>query len=861
MKLLSNRRFLLAFIISINVLFVGGLTFGEWQYIRSSKNASIKANKDSFVAANSSLAQMTNNYLLGESHLCRSWATYLKNNKMTMEDAQKFVSHSIIDKEVTAHILNKETYSGVYAKANMTDFSDTSIEYSSNLVSKVFTSKSTELVKTSSEYTDPLNSVSSIAFYTEITLKDDVDPTLEYGAYLMRVIPTSNLGKKWVFPSSFENLSVAIVDNSSEENPTAYVFHHKSFQSTSFINYYRSYNLPSKSELENLTLELSSKDGTMYMKKDREGHLLFVSYSQIYKTDDQNTDESKEKWTIITTIPKEDIEKVSIDWLTISIIGVGLGTLFIIDLVIFFILNKSLQETTKEAESANRAKTEFLSTMSHDIRTPMNAIVGLTNIASRDQRNPELTQDALKKIALASNHLLTLINDILDISKVESGKLTLNPLSFSIVDSFENLVNISQPMVKSKNIDFNFRTHDFDYEWLYADKLRLNQIFTNLLSNALKYTEENGKVSVDIKELPSEKEGCVKLVYRVEDTGIGMSQEYIEKMYQPFTRATDSRVNSIQGTGLGLTITKQMVDLMGGTIECESEVGKGTTFTVTLDLPIDDKPNEEMVLPPIKVLIVDDDEILLKTAEDTLKSLGAQTSIATSGKQALEMIKENEKDQFKVVILDWKMPDMSGLEVSKKIKEQYNDAIPIILISAYDWSEIEKEAGDAGVNGFIFKPLFRSKIYQKIVDLLNHGEKQATPEEEVLFTGTNILVVEDNDINYEIISTLLGMHGVVCQRAENGKIAYEMIKENGVDEPFDLIFMDIQMPVMNGLDATRAIRKLDFEYAKKVPIVAMTADAFSENVAECLAAGMNGHIAKPIDLNLVLAEIRKIKNK
>lgn len=861
MKLLSNRKFLFTFIIAVNVLFVGGLAFGEAQYIRSSNNATIKANKESFVAANSSLAKMTNNYLLGESHLCRSWATYLKNNKMTMKDAQKFVSQSIIDKDVTAHILNKETYTGVYAKTNMTDFSNTSIEYSVNLVSKVFTSKSTDLIKISPEYSEPLNLVSSIAFYTEITLKDDNDPSVEYAAYLMRVVPTDNLSSKWIFPSSFKNLSVAIVDNSSAESPTAYVFHHKSFQSTSFLNYYRSYNLPSKSELDALTTALSTTDGTMYMKKDREGHLLFVSYSQIYKDDEQNKNSSKEKWTIITTIPKEDIEKVSIDWLTISIIGVGLGTLFFIDLMIFFILNKSLQEKTKEAESANRAKTEFLSTMSHDIRTPMNAIVGLTNIASRDQRNPELTQDALKKIALASNHLLTLINDILDISKVESRKLSLNPISFSIVDSFENLVNISQPMVKSKNIDFNFRTHNFIYEWLYADKLRLNQIFTNLLSNALKYTEENGKVSVDIKEIASEKEGYIKLVYRVEDTGIGMPQEYIDKMYQPFTRATDSRVNSIQGTGLGLTITKQMVDLMGGTIECESEVGKGTTFTVTLDLPIDEKPNVEMVLPPIKVLIVDDDEILLKTAEETLKSLGAQTYIASSGKQALEMIKENEKDQFKVVILDWKMPDMSGLEVSKNIKEQYNDAIPIILISAYDWSEIEKEAGSVGVNGFIFKPLFRSKIYQKIIDLLNHGEKQTASEEEVLFTGTNILVVEDNDINYEIISTLLGMHGVVCQRAENGKIAYEMIKENGVDEPFDLIFMDIQMPVMNGLDATRAIRKLDFEYAKNVPIVAMTADAFSENVADCFAAGMNGHIAKPIDLNLVLAEIRKIKNK
>ena len=852
MKLFSRRKYLNAFIVIINVLFVGFLAFGEWQYIRSSRNHAIEANKESFVSANSSLSSVTNNYLLGESHLCRSWARYLnqESNIRTMEEAKDFVAQSIIDSDVVAHVINRETYQGIATKPHKTNSSDYTVEYSTDLVKKVFTSHN-EGVKTSPEFTDPISLESSIAFYTEITLKDDVDPTKTYGGYLMRVIPTRNLSTKWTFHSGFNHLDIAVIDNSSEENLGAYVFHHNSFKSTSFFNYYRSYNLPSNSELEALKKEMTTNSGTMVMKNDK-GRDIFVAYSQIA---------NQEEWTIITIIPMEDITNVSTDWLTIIIIAIGLGALFIIDLIILLILNKNLQDATKAAESANRAKTDFLSTMSHDIRTPMNAIVGLTTIASREPNNPDLTQDALKKIALASNHLLTLINDILDISKVESGKLTMNPLPFSIVDSFENLVNISQPMVKSKNIDFSFRTHDFVHEWLFADKLRLNQIFTNLLSNALKYTNENGKVSVDIKELPSEKDGHVRLIYQVEDNGIGMSAEYLEKMYQPFTRATDSRVNSIQGTGLGLTITKQMVDLMGGTIECQSEVGKGTTFVVSIDLPIAEKPNEEMVLPPIKVLVVDDDEILLKTAEDTLKSLGAETFTASSGQQAIDMIKEHKNDQFKVAILDWKMPDMNGIEVSKKIKEIGGD-IPIILISAYDWSEIEKEAKDAGIDGFVFKPLFRSKIYQKIVDLLNNGESKATPEqEEMLFTGTNVLVVEDNDINYEIVSTLLGMHGIVCQRAENGKIAYKLIQEIGQDEPFDLIFMDIQMPVMNGLDATRAIRKLDFDYAKEVPIIAMTADAFSENVAECLQAGMNAHIAKPIDINLVLAEIKKHINK
>ena len=853
MNILKNRKFIDIFIIAINVLFVGGLVFGEWQYIHSSRMQTIESNKENFVSANASLSSMTSNYLVGESHLCRSWSNYLNHEKLTMEEAVEFVDSSITDKDIMAHIVLNSSKKGVSTQGHSSNPDNKEVDYSGYFLSNVVYSEN-KGVKASPKYTNPINTKPSIAFYSEIKLKNATDPAVEDEAFLLRVVPISNLEAKWTFPSSFEHLDVAVIDNSNEGNsPGAYIFHHNAFRGTNFFEYYSSYNSPTESALKALQEKMATDEGTLTMK-DSFGKELFVSYSQIPEPE-KNT-----KWTIITAIPMADINNAETDFLTISIIGIGLGTLFVIDLVILLLLNKSLQDTAKVAESASKAKTDFLSTMSHDIRTPMNAIVGLTYIASKEESNPEITQDALKKIALASNHLLTLINDILDISKVESGRLTINPLSFSIVDTFENLVNISQPMVKAKNIDFSFRTHGFEYEWLYADKLRLSQIFTNLLSNALKYTEENGKVAVDIKELPSEKEGYVKLVYQVADTGIGMTPEYMEKMYESFTRATDSRINSIQGTGLGLAITKQMVDLMNGVIECQSEVGKGTTFTVTIDLPIDEKSNEEMKLPPMKVLVVDDDEILLKTAEDTLASLGAKPFITTSGEEALKLIKESKDDQFKVIILDWKMPDMSGLELSNKIKQIDNNDIPIILVSAYDWSEIEKEAKDAGINGFIFKPLFRSKIYQKIMDLTNHKDSGVIKEEdEMNFPGVKVLVVEDNDINWEIISTLLSMHEISCDRAENGKVAYDLIKRDEHESPYDSIFMDIQMPVMNGLDATRAIRKIDSEYARRVPIIAMSADAFSENVAECLDAGMNGHIAKPVDLKLVLSEIRKIK--
>ena len=320
---------------------------------------------------------------------------------------------------------------------------------------------------------------------------------------------------------------------------------------------------------------------------------------------------------------QKDLKGDTENWLLVGVVSLGLLILFLFDLLSILYFNKRLQVAAREAESANKAKTDFLSTMSHDIRTPMNAIIGLTTIAEKNLGDVESTGESLRKISLASNHLLTLINDILDISKVESGKLKLSPLTFSIVETVENLVTVSQPMIKEKNIEFNFHINQIEKEYLYTDQLRLNQIYINLLSNAIKYTEPGGSVTVDLHQEESDKPGCVRLTYVVADTGIGMSPEFMANMYQPFSRQIDSRVNSIQGTGLGLAITKQMVDLLGGTIDCESEQGKGTTFTVVLDIPEADRQRDDMQLEPMDVLLVDDDETMLEVTTDTLESLGA----------------------------------------------------------------------------------------------------------------------------------------------------------------------------------------------------------------------------------------------
>ena len=423
----------------------------------------------------------------------------------------------------------------------------------------------------------------------------------------------------------------------------------------------------------------------------------------------------------------------------------------------------------------------------------------------------------------------------------------------------ENLVNLSQPMVKEKNIEFNFRVGKFEHEYLYADQLRINQVFINLLSNAIKYTEPGGRVSVDMRQEPGETEKTVRLTYVVADTGMGMTPEFMERMYRPFSRQTDSRVNSIQGTGLGLAITKRMIDLMNGTIDCQSEVGKGTTFTVTLELALSEHSEEEMKLPPIRVLLADDDAVLLETAQDTLHSLGAETDTVSSGEAAVRKVSDGAA--YQAVILDWQMPDMDGIETARRIRAVAGGDVPILLISAYDWSDLEDAAKEAGVSGFISKPLFRSTLYQKLSEALGSERERVNPEDDNSdIAGMHILVAEDNDINWEVISMILEMHGIQSERAENGKLAVERM-EHAVRGEFDLVFMDIQMPIMNGIDATKAIRALDDPWASHIPIIAMTADAFSENVAECLAAGMNGHLAKPIDVKLVLKEIRRIKEE
>ena len=795
------------------------------------------------------MERVTENYLEGEQRICDVWARYINSRNMTIDEAVSFIRISHVLPNASAHIVFLDSLSGLSSKARQDAPDDYSVSYArvSLLEDVRWISDIGSSINISRAYTNPVNGEQSLAFCNLITLYDPDTDVLK-DAILLRVLPISELEQKWIFPQEeYENAELSMIDADGN-----YIIKDHSFKNSNFFEFYRSYNSGDTAAQE-LFEKITSSTGSFSMYNSR-GEKCILAYTPIA---------SKAEWVLLSFMPMNELNVNTENWMLVGIVSVGLLILFVFDLTVMLYFNQKLHAAAREAAFANQAKTDFLSTMSHDIRTPMNAIIGLTTIAKKNLDDTESVRENLQKITLASNHLLTLINDILDISKVESGKLILSPQTFSIVEAVENLVNISQPMIKEKNIEFHFRISRMEKEYLYADQLRLNQIYINILSNAIKYTEPGGHVSVDMREDESKKPGCVQLTYIVSDSGIGMSPEYMANMYQPFSRQTDSRVNSIQGTGLGLAITKQMVDLMNGTINCQSEPGKGTTFTVILDIPIAERQREDMVLEPMDVLIVDDDPILLETAADTLKSLGVTADCAESASKALEMIThrhETEQD-YSIVILDWKMPDIDGIEMTRRIRSTVSPDIPILLISAYDRTDIEGAAKKAGANAFISKPLFRSTLYDTINDVLGTGAKSAEPENDYSdLHGMNILIAEDFDVNWEVISALLGMYGINTERAENGRICVEKIK-SAAEGSYDLIFMDIQMPEMNGLDATKNIRALDDPWASSIPIIAMTADAFSENVTECLNAGMNGHISKPVDIKLVIKEIYRIKEE
>lgn len=579
---------------------------------------------------------------------------------------------------------------------------------------------------------------------------------------------------------------------------------------------------------------------------------------------------SNTEWTMITIMPHGVLDEA------LSTLGrqrvmsslLSCTAILFAMLVVYFIYwrfskqqMKALDIARKEAVEASRAKSEFLSNMSHDIRTPMNAIIGMTAIAAANVENTDKVRDCLRKITFSSKHLMGLINNVLDMSKIESGKLTLNPSMVSLRETMENIVSIVQPQIKEKQQTFNIFIRNIQCENIYADSVRLNQVLLNLISNALKYTPEGGNITVTVSQ---EKfpigEKLVRTHFWVKDTGIGMTKEFQEKIFESFEREKSERVQRTEGTGLGMTITKYIVDAAGGSIEVKSELNKGTEFHVVFDFECNGEEEAEMRLPEWDILVVDDDVELCQSAADSLNEIGVHAEWATDGPTAIEMAEkrhEQHRDYY-IVLLDCKMPGMDGIETARELRKRIGNEVPLLLISAYDWSDIENEAKEAGITGFIPKPLFKSTLYRNLHWFADDAEKtQKQPAEpEVDFTGKRLLVAEDNEINWEIARELLSGVGFILDWAENGKICTEKYH---AAEPgyYDAILMDLRMPEMNGFEATKEIRDMERGGAKRIPIIAMTADAFMDDVKACMDCGMNAHVAKPLNMQELLHLLQK----
>ena len=517
----------------------------------------------------------------------------------------------------------------------------------------------------------------------------------------------------------------------------------------------------------------------------------------------------------------------------------------------------------ERAEAANLAKSDFLSRMSHDIRTPMNAILGMTAVAGMHIDDKERVLDALGKITVSSKHLLGLINEVLDMSRIESGKVSLTEGIFNLSDTFENLLTIFHSQMEARNLELCVNVVNVEHESVIGDEQRLQQIFMNIMGNAVKFTPEGGKISLYIEEKPSHIAGSGFFEFTFEDTGIGMEKDYIQKIFEPFSRAADSRIGKIEGTGLGMSIAVNIARMMNGDIKVESTLGEGSRFTVQVYLKLNDVTQADIdAFSSLPVLVADDEEAACESTCEILNSLNMDAEYVLDGDSAIKRIIEAHEAarDFAVVILDWKMPGKDGLATAKEIRSLAGNDIPLIILSAYDWSDIEAQAMDAGIDAFIEKPLFKSRLMKVLKDVLglDNSERPATALEtfkEQDFSGKRVLLVEDNELNIEVAAELLEIVGIQVDQALNGQLAVDCVLDH---EPgyYDLIFMDIQMPVMNGYESTRAIRSSGREDLKTIPIVAMTADAFADDIRKSEEAGMNGHISKPVDIEKLEEALR-----
>lgn len=573
-------------------------------------------------------------------------------------------------------------------------------------------------------------------------------------------------------------------------------------------------------------------------------------------------------WYVMTVMPDKDIDNLLNGlYATRYIVMFGVVIAIIAVLLCAFLgyyrlsrgQMKELYKAREAAVEANEAKSRFLTSMSHDIRTPMNAIIGMSDIAMKNIDNKEKAESCLRKVQLSSKHLLGLINDILDMSSIESGKLTIENRDIALHQLTSECVDIIQPQIKAKKQTFDVFIGDIISEHIYSDSVRWEQIILNLLSNATKYTPEGGRVYLHMYQKQSALgDDYVRTICEVEDNGIGMSEEFVEEIFNRFAREDNEYVKNVNGSGLGMPIIKAIVDMMGGTIEIESKQDEGSKFRVILDVKKAEIEENNMRLPSWKVLVVDDNEQLCCSAADTLEELGLIAEWTQNGQEAISMVeKQHAKgDDYHFVLIDWQMPNMDGIETIRQLRKRISADIPIFIISAYSQTDVENMLEDTEIAGFIPKPLFKSNLYTHLVQYINHEAlKENTGEETPDFSCHTLLLAEDNDINYEIVDEVLSVYGIAIERAENGIDCVEMFEKSEAGY-YSAVLMDVHMPIMDGYEATRIIRAMERKDSK-LPIIAMTADVFSDNMERCMESGMNECITKPLDIDECLRVLKR----
>lgn len=718
------------FLILCNIILVVGMILAVVIYSNTIMRQKNTLKLDAFCTTVESMKQVSENYLSTEKGYVQDWAAYISGRHMTAAEALEYIRLTNTQENRDAHLVDIDDMSArstyevngnpwVHCYDDMVRLDTSDSNFFLNKMRAIFNDGDNKvLVLGKYRVGETQRTVVSVG--TRVTIREDDGSDRDY--LLLRLIPVEYLQKSWAFPTEFPTAEISMISKDG-----GYVVSSPSLRSKNFLEFIRGYNFTDNyNQMNVLEEQLASTDTGLLKYKDSRGVDCYFYYSSF--GDDSNVD-------ILGYIPVADVQADVVDWSIVVIICGTVFLLIILDGTHILSINHRLRKSYTIAENANLAKTQFLSTMSHDIRTPMNAVIGMTEIAKHHVDDPVYIKNCLDKVSMSGNHLLTLINDILDISKVESGKMTLNPQPISVNGTVKEIASMISQNASEREIKFKLNVHDITHDTVVADALRIRQILINLLTNSVKYTEPTGHILFDVSERPIDDcDDRIELIFVVSDDGIGMSQEFQSTMYNSFSRATDSRINSIQGSGLGLSIVHQMVQLMHGSISCNSSPGTGTTFTVRLAFPI-----------------------MADTVEET--------------------------------------------------------------------------------------------------DICDNATTDTANE----FTGMRVLIAEDNDLNWEIIHILLDEYGIVSDRAENGQICLDIL--NSPDSPrYDLILMDVQMPVMNGRDATRHIRSSSDAYISRLPIAAMTADAFAEDVYSCLEAGMDAHISKPIDMKQVIPILRKTQN-